>query len=287
MRAWLARNWATTVLVAWIFAVMAFLFAPIVTAVLFSFNEGVLGRQTTHITGFTLEWYSVAWSDETIRSALFTSLRVAAGTALVATVVGTTAGFVLARNRGRLLRGSLESLVYLLLLVPEIVLAFGLLLMFSKASITLGTLTLIAAHSAFTSAVVAMIVRSRVVTIDRALEDAAADLGAGPVRRAIDILLPQVAPAMLAGAMLAFAFSFDDVVISNFLATPTVTTLPVYLFGSLRTGLTPGVYAIASSMLGFTLLLLTLLGLGYRWQLRRVGEKAPLVSVLAGGSGER
>lgn len=283
MSAWISRNWATALLVTWILAIMVFLFAPIVTAVVFSFNEGVLGRQTTSITGITLEWYSSAWSDDTIRRSLFTSLQVAAGTAIVATIVGTTAGFVLARHRGRLMRGSLEGLVYMLLLVPEIVLAFGLLLLFSQSGLGLGMLPLIAAHSAFTSAVVAMIVRARVVTMDPALEEAAADLGAGRVRRAVDVLLPQVAPAMVAGGVLAFAFSFDDVVISNFLSTPTVTTLPVYLFGSLRTGLTPGVYAIASSMLGFTLLLLAVLGIGYRWQLRRVGEKGPLVSVLAGG----
>ena len=283
MRAWAERNWATVFLTAWIAAVMVFLFAPIVTAVIFSFNEGVLGRQTTRITGLTMEWYSTAWSNRTIREALFTSLRVAAGTAVVATIVGTTAGFVLARSRRRLMKGTLESLVYMLLLVPEIVLALGLLLLWSTTGTGLGTLQLVAAHSAFTTAVVALIVRSRVVTMDPALEEAAADLGAGKVRRAVDIVFPQVAPAILVGAVLAFVFSFDDVVISNFLATPTVTTLPVYLFGSLRTGLTPGVYAIASSMLAFTLVILAILGLGYRWQLRRVGENAPLGSVLAGG----
>jgi ABC-type spermidine/putrescine transport system permease subunit II len=280
--AWVARNWASAFLTVWIVAVMVFLFAPIVTAVVFSFNEGVLGRQTTTITGLTMEWYSRAWSNETIRTALATSLRVAAGTTVVATIVGTTAGFVLARSRRRLMRGTLEGLVYMLLLVPEIVLAFGLLLLFSNTGFGLGTLQLVAAHSAFTTAVVALIVRSRVLTMDPAMEEAAADLGAGRFRRATDIVFPQVAPAVLAGAVLAFVFSFDDVVISNFLATPTVTTLPVYLFGSLRTGLTPGVYAIASSMLGFTLVILAVLALGYRWQQRRVGGSAPLVSVLAG-----
>lgn len=279
---WWKRNWATIALGIWIGGVFVFLFAPIITAVLYSFNVGVLGRQTADLTGLTADWYRVAWSDQAIRDALFTSVRVALGTAVVATIVGTIGGFVLARHSGRVRRGSLEAVVYLLLLVPEIVLAFALLLLFTQSQIGLGEMPLIAAHSAFTSAIVTLIVRSRVMGLDPALEDAAADLGSGRARRFVDILLPQLAPAIVAGAMLAFAFSFDDVVISNFLSTPTVTTLPVYLFSSLRTGLTPAVYAIASSMLGLTLVLLALLGLGYRWQLRRVGEQARLVSVLEG-----
>jgi ABC-type spermidine/putrescine transport system permease subunit II len=124
-----------------------------------------------------------------------------------------------------------------------------------------------------------------VLTLDPLLEEAAADLGAGVVRRTVGIVGPQIAPAMLAGAMLAFAFSFDDVVISNFLSTPTVTTLPVYLFSALKTGITPTTYAVASSMLAFTLALLTLVGVGYRWQLRRVGDKSSVASVLAATAG--
>jgi ABC-type spermidine/putrescine transport system permease subunit II len=280
----LSRRAVNAFFTLWIAAVFIFLFAPIVTAVIYSFNVGVLGRQTTHITGLTTHWYGAAWSNQAVRTALFTSIRVATGTALIATILGTVAAFGLARRRAPIQRSWLELMIYLILLVPEIVLAFALLSIFIRAHIQLGFSTLIAAHSIFTTAVVAIVVLARVVTIDPALEEAAADLGAGHVRRMVGIVLPQIAPAMIAGGMLAFAFSFDDVVISNFLSTPTVTTLPVYLFSALKTGITPTTYAVASSMLAFTLVLLALIGIGTRWQLRRAGDSTSVASVLAGGT---
>lgn len=282
LRRW---SWVNGTLRLWAIAVFAFLFAPIVTAVVYSFNRGVLGRQTSSFTGFTTHWYPDAWANGELRHVVGVSFRVAIATALLATVLGTITGFALGRRRGRVIPFALEALVYLLLIVPEIVLAVSLLLFYSKAGVALGLWPLVAGHSPFTIAVVAIIVRSRVVALDRATEDAAADLGAGPWRTFWDVTFPQLRPAMLAGAVLAFTFSFDDLVISLFLTTPTVSTLPVYLFGTVRLGVRPDVYAIAAMMLAFTLVMLAIAAALYRWQSRRSGAGSRLTTLLGSREG--
>jgi ABC-type spermidine/putrescine transport system permease subunit II len=274
--------WTTGALGLWTGLVFAFLFAPIVTAVLYSFNEGVLGKQSATFVAFTTRWYSVAWHNDALRHSVAVSLQIALLTALIATALGTPAALALARAPGRLVPASLEVLVYLLLIVPEIVLGVGFLLFYSKLGVALGMWPLVAAHSPFTIAVVTLVVRARVLAIDRTTEDAAADLGAGHWRIFWTITFPQLQTAMLAAAVLAFTFSFDDLVISVFLTTPTVTTLPVYLFGSARFGVTPDVYAVATVMLTFTLAMLALVALLYRWQARRVGAQVRLTGALAG-----
>jgi ABC-type spermidine/putrescine transport system permease subunit II len=271
----------------WTTLVFVFLFAPIVTAVLYSFNKGVLGRQSSDFTAFTTAAYPDAWHNGALRHSITISFEVALATAVIATVLGTVSGFVLGRHRGRFIGGLLEALVYLLLIVPEIVLAVALLVFYSKLGISLDLWTLVAAHTPFTIALVALIVRSRVVTMDHATEEAAKDLGAGRLHVLWDVTLPQVRPAVLVGALLAFTFSFDDLVISLFLTTPTVTTLPVYLFGTVQLGVRPDVYAIATLMLGFTLVVLGLGGALYLWQLRREGRSASLAGVLGGGAEPR
>jgi ABC-type spermidine/putrescine transport system permease subunit II len=275
--------WVESGLAVWTGLVFAFLFAPIVTAALYSFNRGVLGKQTATFTGFTTRWYRVAWENAELRHDVAVSLEVALAVAVIATVLGTSAGLVLARQRSPLLRGSLELLVYLLLIVPEIVLAVGFLLFYGELGISLGLWPLVAAHTPFTIAVVALVVRARAVAIDRATEEAAADLYAGRWQAFRTVTFPQLQTAVLAGAILAFTFSFDDLVISVFLTTPTVTTLPVYLFGGARFGVTPDVYAVAAVMLAFTLVTLGAAALVFRWQGRRLGRSARIAPALAGG----
>jgi ABC-type spermidine/putrescine transport system permease subunit II len=275
--------WTTAALGLWTALVFAFLFAPIGTAVLYSFNQGVLGKQSATFVAFTARWYGVAWHNDALRHSVAVSLRVALVTALIAVVLGTPAALALARSPGRLVPGLLEPLIFMLVIGPEIVLGVGFLLFYSKLGVALGMWPLVAAHSPFTIAVVALVVRARVVAIDRATEDAAADLGAGGWRIFWTITLPQLQTAVLAAAVLAFTFSFDDLVISVFLTTPTVTTLPVYLFGSARFGVTPDVYAIAAVMLAFTLIMLGLVALAFRWQSRRVGTQTRLTGALAPG----
>jgi ABC-type spermidine/putrescine transport system permease subunit II len=262
-------------------AVVAFLFAPIVTTVIFSFNQGSSGRQTDSFTGFTTSWFGVAAANSTARSSLTTSLIVAISSASLAVLFGTVTGYTLARPKRRLASGVLAVLAYLLLIVPEIVLAVSLLLLYDRTGIPLGLGPLIAAHTPFSTAVIAVIVRSRVLTLDRALEDAAGDLGAGGLRSFVDVQLPLLLPAILLGMVLAFTFSFDDLVISLFLTTPSVETLPVYLWSTVHTGVRPDVYAIATLMLAFTLTVITGGSLLYRWQLRRIGGERSGVRALA------
>lgn len=266
----------------WTTLVFIFLFAPIVTAVVYAFNDGVLGRQTARFTGFTTRWFAVAVDDPALRSTVWVSFRVALCVAAISALIGTIAGYTLARHRGRVLGRLLEGLIYLLLIVPEIVIAVALLVFYTRANVQLSLLTLIAAHTPFSIAVVALIVRSRVAVLDRDIEEAAHDLGAASIRTFWDVLLPQLRSAVLAGAILAFTFSFDDLVISLFLSTPTVTTLPVFLFGSIRGGIRPDVFAIATMMLAATLLLLGLAAI----TLRSRSRGGSLVRNLAGVEGE-
>lgn len=273
----------------WALLIYVFLLAPIVTVVVFAFNRGVLGKQSARFTGFTTHWFSAAWNDPTLRHSLTVSLKVAVPMAVISVILGTTAGIAIVRHRWGPVRVTLELLMYYLLVVPEIVLAVSLLIFFTRAHFSLGYMTLTAGHSPFPIAVVALIVRSRVVALDRALEDAAADLGARSWNTLRDVIVPQLLPAMVAGLILSFTFSFDDLVISELLATPTVSTLPVYIFGETHAGVTPNVYAIATLMLGVTLVGFTLLGIVYRlfgrWAGSGSGTSRALVGAVSGHGG--
>ena len=277
----MTARWSDRLLLAWVGVVLLFLLAPIVTAVVYSFNKGLLGKQTSTFTHFTTQWYSVAWSDSVLRHSVSVSFRAAIVVAFLSVALGTITGLALARHPSRVLRATLQAMVYLLLIVPEVVLAVSLLLWYTKTHVTLGLATLIAGHSPYALSIVALIVRSRVVAFDPRIEESAGDLGARSWQVTRDVLLPQLRPALIAGLMLAFTLSFDDLVISNFLATPTVTTLPVYLFGTVHSGTTPEVYAAASMMLGFTLTVLGLTAVIYQRQNRRVGSRISLVGVEA------
>jgi ABC-type spermidine/putrescine transport system permease subunit II len=269
------------------FAALVFLFllTPIATTVLFAFNQGVLGKQTARFTGFTTKWFSAALNDPTLTHSLAVSAKVAAAVAAIAVVLGTATGIAIVRHPWRPMRFGLEMTVYYLLVVPEIVLGLSLLIFFSRAHMQLGYLTLIAGHSPFPIAVVTIIIRSRVVALDRALEDASADLGAPSWATLRDVILPQLRPAMLAGLIMSFAFSFDDLIISQFLTTPTVTTLPVFMFGEAHSGVTPNIYAIATIMLAITMTALAAVGIVYRVFGRRTGQRSSLVGAL-GGQGD-
>jgi ABC-type spermidine/putrescine transport system permease subunit II len=252
---------------------LVFLFAPVLVAVVYAFNQGVGGKQSASFTGFTTHWFADAWDDETIRSAVGTSLRIALLVTVAATALGTATGVAMARHHRAVVRGTLQGLVYLLLVVPEVVLGVSLLLFYTKVHTTLGTATLVAAHTPSTIAVVALVVRSRVLALEPSIEESARDLGARPWQVLRDVLLPQLRPAVLASAVLAFTFSFDNVVISQFLATPQVSTLPVYLFGTVHYGTAPTAYAVATMMLAFTFVVIALAGAVSWWLSRRIGAR--------------
>jgi ABC-type spermidine/putrescine transport system permease subunit II len=253
----------------WYAIVVAFLFAPIVSSIIYSFNLGSLGKQTTLFTGWTINWYSAAWNDPSLRRAVVTSLVAAFWAALIAVVAGSALGFALVRHPRPAVRRWLSGLTYILLIVPETVTGVSLLLFYAVTGLPLSLATLVAGITPLAISVTALIVRAGVLTLDRRLEAAAADLGANRWQTLWFIVLPHLAPAVAAGALMSYVFSFDNLVVSTFLTTASVNTLPVYLYGSLQYGPSPAVYAAATAVFVFTIVLVGLAGLLYRLARRR------------------
>ncbi|CAB3767139.1 ABC transporter permease [Paraburkholderia solisilvae] len=249
---------------AWYLLVVVFLFVPIIAGIVYSFNVGIDNKQTATLTGWTVQWYAAAWNDLSLRRAVEQSVVVAFWCALLSVWLGTMLGFVVVRHPARRVRRWLSGLTYLLLIVPESVIGISLLLFYAVTGVPLGTATLVAGIAPLAIAVVALVVRARMLTLDRDLEDAAADLGSTRAATLRQIVLPQLAPAVAAGALMAYTFSFDNLVVSAFLTTPQTGTLPVYLYGSLQYGPSPAVYAAASAVFTFTVLMLALAALLYR-----------------------
>ena len=254
-----------------------FLFTPILVVVIYSFNRG---RFLVNWDGFGTIWYGVALENEGIQNALATSLRVAAANAVVAVVLGTMAGIALARRSGKWRRPFL-ILVFLILVAPEIVDAISYLIFFVRINLGWSFARLVIGHSIFNSAVVTLIVLARLQGLDESLEEAAADLGATPWRAFRQITLPLMLPAVLAGALLAFTFSLDDVIISSFVSTSGGTTLPVYVFSALRTGMRGDLAAISTVTLAATLVALGVMV----FALRRSGESVEGVVGTITGAG--
>jgi putrescine transport system permease protein len=227
----------------------AFLYAPIALLVVYSFNDS---RLVTVWTGFSTRWYSELLANERIRDAATLSLGVAACAATLATAIGTLAGLAMARLGrfpGRLLFAALLAAP---LVMPEVVTGLTLLLMFVALEQAIGWpagrgfVTLVLAHASFGLAYVAVIVQARLAMLDPALEEAAADLGAPPARAFFAVTLPLIMPAVAAGWLLAFTLSLDDLVIASFTTGPGATTLPIYIFASVRLGVSPQINALAS-----------------------------------------
>lgn len=256
------------VLVLWYLAAVAFLFAPIIAAVVYSFNLGVVNKQTATLTGWTLQWYPAAWADLSLRRTVLASLVVAFWSALISVLVGTMLGYAITRHPSLRTRRFLAALTYALLIVPESVIGVSLLLFYAVTQFPLNTATLVAGITPMAIAVVALIVRARVLTLDRRVEEAAADLGSSRVKTLWFIILPQVTPAIVVGGVMAYTFSFDNLVVSAFLTTPRINTFPVYLYGSLQYGPSPAVYAAAAGVFVFTMLMLALAAMVY-WLTRR------------------
>lgn len=230
----------------------AFLYLPILLMVVFSFNDS---RMVTSFTGFSLRWYEALWRNETLMEALFLSLRIAAVSATMATILGVLAGFALARFgrfRGRAAFGGLMAAP---MVMPEVITGLSLLLLFVALEQAFGfpagrgAGTVAIAHATFGAAYVAVVVQSRLTGFDTSLEEAAMDLGATPARVFFLITLPLIAPGVAAGWLLAFTLSLDDLVVASFVSGPGASTLPMVIFSSVRLGLTPELYALATLML--------------------------------------
>ena len=229
--------------------VYAFLYLPIAVVVLFAFNSG---RQVLNWEGFSTVWFGRALADDAITAALRNSLLIALGNAVVAGVLGTMLALALPRLRGRL-RVPVDALVTMTLVTPEIVFGIAALVFFVEIGLPLGLTTILVAHVVFNASVVALVVRARFVGMGQQLEEASFDLGAGHVATFRQVTLPRLAPAILAGTLLAFTFSFDDFYTSFFVSGAGTTTLPLFIFSSLRFGVSPIVNATAAMMLALTL----------------------------------
>jgi len=248
------------------------LFAPILVVVIYAFNRG---RSVTVFEGVSTRWFGEALRDVTITSAVERSARIALFSALISVTVGTAAALVLARARA-VARVPIEAMVLLALVVPELVIAVSLLLFFVDGGFALGDPTMVISHSLFGTAVVVLIVRSRYASVGRSLEHASADLGAGPWATLRQVTLPPLAPAILAGALLAFTFSFDDVIGSQFTSGAGNQTWPLRILSALRFGLKPDINATATMMLGVTIVGLVAAGLLLRLASRQqAGFGAP------------
>jgi ABC-type spermidine/putrescine transport system permease subunit II len=236
------------------------LFAPILVVVIYAFNSG---RYAAVWDGFSTKWFSQALDDEAITSAIGRSFRIAISTAIVSTVLGTAGALAISRARPGV-RTPIEIVVLLTLVVPEVVIGIASLIFFVNAGFELGLVTMFLAHCVFNMSLVILIVRARFISMGDTLEQASRDLGAGPVATFRQITLPRIAPAVIAGGLLSFTFSFDDVVISNFTSGAGHETWPLRILSSLRFGLSPELNAAATMMIGVTFVGLALAGLALR-----------------------
>jgi putrescine transport system permease protein len=231
----------------------AFLYLPILLMVLFSFNDS---RMVTTFTGFSGRWYAALWRNEALVEAALLSLRIAALSATMATVLGVVAGFALARLGRFRGRTAFAGVMAAPLVMPEVITGLSLLLLFVTLEQAFGfpagrgADTVAIAHATFGAAYVAVVVQARLVDFDVSLEEAAMDLGARPWKVFFLITLPLIAPAIGAGWLLAFTLSLDDLVIASFVSGPGASTLPMVIFSSVRLGLTPDLYALATLMVG-------------------------------------
>lgn len=241
--------------------VLMFLYAPIVLLVVYSFSAS---RNPGQWGGFTTEWYARLFDDSRIQRTIGVSVRVALVSTIVATVLGTMSALALERFRFRG-RKVFDALLYLPIIIPDVTMAVMMLMFFSQAfdavdalfglGLAKGFATVVVSHVAFNIAFVSVVVRARVAGMDATLEQAAADLYANRWQAFRYITLPLIAPGVLGGALLAVTLSLDDVVVTQFVAGPGSTTLPVYVFSLIRKGVTPTINAVSVIMLVASLIL--------------------------------
>jgi spermidine/putrescine transport system permease protein len=242
---------------------VAYMLVPIFVIAVFSFGEAPKDKLTFGLDdGFTLEYWRTVFSLPELNDALFTSLRLAALSTLVSTAIGTLMAIALVRHRFLGQRAA-NLLIVIPMATPEVVIGASLLSMFIYYSVALGFTTLLLAHVMFSISFVVVVVRSRLIGFDRHLEEAAADLGATPLATFRTVTLPLLAPGIVAAALLAFALSIDDFVISNFNSGTTVT-FPLYIYGVSLRGIPVQVNALATLLFLVTVVAVALVLLQQR-----------------------
>lgn len=256
---------------AWMVLVYAFLYLPLLFMIVFSFNST---RQDARFTGFSLRWYDALTRDNKIVEGFFLSLKVAVVTGLLSATLGTFAAFVLVRYKRFLGRTLFSGMVNAPLVMPEVVIGLSLLLLMVGAQNLLGwpergMLTIILGHTLMGMAYAMVVVQSRLLEMDRSIEEAAMDLGARPYQVFFLVTLPNIFQAILAAFLLSFTLSFDDVVISEFLSGPGVNTLPQVIFGYARRGINPTIYAAATLLIATVTLVIVSYSVWVARQTRR------------------
>jgi putrescine transport system permease protein len=247
---------------------LAFLYLPIVILVIYSFNAS---RLVTVWGGWSLRWYFEFFHDRAMIEAALMSFRVAAASATLATLLGTLAAVALSRGQRFKGRALFSGMLYAPLVMPEVITGLSLLLLFVALDAERGFWTVTIAHATLTMCFVAVVVQSRLGSLDRSLEEAAMDLGCDPVRAFIAVTLPLIAPAIAAGWMLAFTLSLDDLVIATFTTGPGSETLPIRIYSEVKLGVNPEINAICTLVIGLIAAVIVV---------------ASLVSKLTSGRGE-
>ena len=243
------RRW---LLPTWSWLVILWLSSPILVMIVFGFNN-TTGKFNITWQGFTLHWYRQLFAIPELTTSLEVSITISVVVTVIATILGTLMGLALGRYRFRG-SGSINLLMFANIAAPEVALGAALLSLFLAVNIPRGFGTIVIAQVMFSIAYVAITVRARVSGLDRALEEAARDLGAGPWTAFTRVTLPLIFPGVLAGALLAFALSIDDYIITSFVAGATVT-FPLWVFGATRTGVPPQVNVMGTLIFAFGVLL--------------------------------
>jgi putrescine transport system permease protein len=235
----------------WLLLVYLFLYLPLLFLIVFSFNST---RQDGIFTGFSLRWYEALWADSRLVDGFFLSLKVALLSGTLSVVLGTFAAFVLVRYLRFAGRTLFYGLVNAPLVMPEVITGLSLLLLMVLVQRLIGWpdrgfITIVVGHTLLGMAYATVVIQSRLSEVDRSIEEAAMDLGCGPMQVFFLVTLPNIAPALISSWLLSFTLSFDDVVISEFLSGPGVTTLPQVIFSYARRGVNPSIYAAATLLI--------------------------------------
>ncbi|HPZ10456.1 MAG TPA: ABC transporter permease [Candidatus Eremiobacteraeota bacterium] len=229
-----------------------FLYLPMAILVIFSFNKA---RINAVWTGFTFEWYKVLFNDTALAGALVNSLIVAFISTAIATVIGTLTAIAMYRYKfpGK---GLFDSVLYMPIIVPDIVMGISLLSFYVFIRFTLGLVSIIIAHVAFNISFVALVVRARLHGYNKTLDEAAMDLGANPFQTFMKVTLPLILPGVVSAALIAFTLSFDDYLITSFVAGIGSTTLPIKVYSMMKFGVTPEINALSTLILFISMILI-------------------------------
>lgn len=232
--------------------ILIFMYLPILIVIIYSFNENKL---TAIWSGFSLKWYAELWKDKDLMEALKNSFILGVLSCFCAGVIGTIGAVGMARMNYKT-KGIMEYVSMLPIMIPEIILGMVFLAFFSAISLPFGMTTLVIAHTTFCIPYIYMMVKARLVGMDPTLLEAARDLGASEIRAFWDITLPLIMPAVASGSLLAFAMSFDDVVISVLVTNSRINTLPIKVFSRIKFGVSPEINALSTIMLSVTLIII-------------------------------